>query len=79
MPSVLTAILSEDAAGTGGATEYDAGIDSTISLDNTSLGETTFSGATTNGTVVSGSIGFDYPNTFNNEEICVVYGEAFSG
>lgn len=79
VPSVETANLSEGLAGTGGDTEYDAGNPATIDLDNDFLGETAFSGATTNGTVVSGNIGYDYPNTFVGEDICVVYGEAFSG
>jgi hypothetical protein len=78
VPSVLTSILSAGAA-TGGSTEYDAGTNVQINLDNGTLGETAFSASTTNGTVVSGNIGFDYPNTFNSEDICVIYGEAFSG
>ena len=64
---------------TGGHTEYDAGLDTEIFLDNGLYGDTPFTGATTGGTVISGNIGFDYPNTFNNEDICVVYGEVFSG
>jgi hypothetical protein len=79
VPSVLTANLSEGATNTGGATSYNSGTNVAISLDNNFLGETAFSGATSNGSVVSGNIGFDYPNTFNSQDICVVYGEAFSG
>jgi hypothetical protein len=64
---------------TGGHTEYDAGLNTEIFLDNGLFGDTPFTGATTGGTVISGNIGFDYPNTFNSEDICVVYGEVFSG
>jgi hypothetical protein len=64
---------------TGGHTEYDAGLNTEIFLDNGLYGDTPFTGATTGGTVISGNIGFDYPNTFNSEDICVVYGEVFSG
>ncbi len=79
VPSVLTANLSEGESGTGGETSYNSGTNVAIPLDNDFLGEAAFSAATTNGTVVSGNIGFDYPNTFNNQAICVVYGEAVSG
>jgi hypothetical protein len=79
VPAVLTAILSKSGSVEGGETEYEAGTNETIDLDNGSLGETTFSAATTGGTVITGSIGFDYPNTFENESVCVIYGEAFSG
>lgn len=78
-PSVLTANLSEGEPNTGGKTKYDAGNPAEIELDNDFLGETAFSGSTTGGTVISGTIGYDYPNTFVNESICVVYGEVFSG
>lgn len=79
VPSVLTAILSKSSSVTGGETEYESGTNQEIELDNGALGETTFSASTTSGTVISGSIGYDYPNTFSGEAICVVYGEAFSG
>lgn len=79
VPADLTAILSESSSVEGGATEYEAGTNETINLDNGLYGETSFSGATTGGTVISGNIGYDYPTTFENESVCVVYGEAFSG
>jgi hypothetical protein len=79
VPSVLTAIRSESTNVEGGDTQYTAGTNLTIALDNDFFGETSFSASTTSGTVISGNIGFDYPNTFESENICVVYGEAFSG
>jgi len=79
VPSDLTAIRSEGPTVEGGDTQYSAGTNVQIELDNDFLGETSFSGATTTGTVISGNIGFDFPNTFSNEPICVVYGQAISG
>jgi hypothetical protein len=79
VPADLTAILSEGGLTEGGETEYEAGTNETINLDNGSFGETSFSASTTGGTVISGNVGFDYPTTFENESICVIYGEAFSG
>jgi len=79
VPADLTAILSEGGLTEGGETEYEAGTNEVINLDNGSFGETSFSASTTGGTVISGNVGFDYPNTFENEDICVIYGEAFSG
>jgi hypothetical protein len=65
--------------------EYDAdeGGGSEVRLDGTpdnTYGETTFSGATQPGTVVSGDIGYDY-DTFGgiSGEPCIVYGEVASG
>jgi hypothetical protein len=76
--SDLTATLGSGQA-TGGDTEYDSGLNPEIFLDNGLYGDTPFTGSTTSGKVISGNIGFDYPNTFNNEDICVVYGDVFSG
>lgn len=76
--SDLTATLGSGQV-TGGTTKYDAGLNTEIALDNGLYGDTPFTGATTGGTVISGNIGFDYPNTFEGEDICVVYGEVFSG
>jgi hypothetical protein len=76
--SDLTATLGAGQV-TGGSTEYDAGLGTEINLDNGLYGDTPFTGSTTTGTVISGNIGFDYPNTFNSEDICVIYGEVFSG
>jgi hypothetical protein len=42
-------------------------------------GEVAFSGATTSGTVVSGTIGFDDPGTFNSESVSAFYGEVVEG
>jgi hypothetical protein len=42
-------------------------------------GETAFSGATTSGTVISGTIGFDDPSTFNGESVCAFYGQVILG
>jgi hypothetical protein len=78
VPAVMTSLTTGDSSNTV-VEEYEAGTNQTINLNNESLGEATFSGATTNGTVVSGNLGFDYPNTFAGEAVCVVYGEAFSG
>lgn len=78
IPSVLTSLNTGDNSGEV-IQEYEAGVDETITLSNDSLGESTFSASTTGGTVVSGNLGFDYPNTFQGEAVCVIYGEAFSG
>lgn len=78
VPAVLTSLTTGDASTTV-IHEYEAGTNETIDLSNESLGESTFSGATTNGNVVSGNLGFDYPDTFESEAVCVIYGEAFSG
>jgi hypothetical protein len=52
----------------------------TFQLSGTSnRGETAFSGATTSGTVVSGTIGFDDPDTFNGESVCAFYGQVIEG
>jgi hypothetical protein len=74
----LTATLGSGQA-TGGSTEYDAGLNTEINLDNGLYGDTPFTGATTSGTLISGNIGFDYPITFEGENVCVVYGEVVSG
>jgi hypothetical protein len=51
----------------------------TATVQNT-YGESSFSGATSTGTVISGELGFDY-GTFNEEapERCVVFGQVTSG
>ena len=51
-----------------------------ISLNGTNQrGTSTFNGATTNGTVVSGSIAYEDTATFNGENICAFFGEVVSG
>jgi hypothetical protein len=51
-----------------------------ISLNGSAnLGETTFSAATTDGTVVSGTIGFDGVTSFNSELVCAYYGQVTEG
>lgn len=89
-PSSPGSVLSSETNGSseGPLFEYDAsenGESSEIRLDgpssgNNSYGEATFSGALSNGTVVSGDVGYDY-DTFGGEdpERCVVYGEVASG
>jgi hypothetical protein len=78
VPSVLTSLTTGN-GNTDVVQEYEAGTNETIFLSNESLGESTFSAATTNGTVISGNLGFDYPDTFSSETVCVVYGEVTSG
>jgi hypothetical protein len=52
----------------------------TFQLSGTShRGEAAFSGATTSGTVISGTIGFDDPGTFNGESVCAFYGAVTLG
>ncbi len=83
-PTVLTA--EGDGSPQGAIFEYDAdeGGGSEVRLDGTSpdnaYGESTFSGATQPGTVVSGDVGYDY-DTFGgiSGEPCIVYGEVASG
>ncbi len=81
--TVLTA--SGNGSGEGPIFEYDADPTggSKIPLDgnpDNAYGETTFSGSTQPGTVVSGDIGYDY-DTFGGVPgaPCVVYGEVASG
>ena len=51
-----------------------------ISLNGSAnLGETTFSAATTDGTVVSGTVGFDGVTSFNGELVCAYYGQVLQG
>ena len=50
-----------------------------INLSDNILGETSFSAATTDGTVVSGTVGFDTPGSFNSELVCAFYGHAIMG
>ena len=48
-----------------------------ISLNEENVrGETSFSAATSSGTVVSGNIGYDDPNSFANTAACAFYGQA---
>jgi hypothetical protein len=51
----------------------------TLSLNDNILGETSFSAATTSGTVVSGTLGFDTPGSFNGESVCAFYGHVIVG
>jgi hypothetical protein len=51
----------------------------TIDLSDNILGETSFSAASTDGTVVSGTIGFDTPGSFNGELVCAFYGHVTEG
>ncbi len=46
----------------------------TLSLSTGILGETSFTAATTSGTVVSGTLGFDTPGSFDGEDVCAFYG-----
>jgi hypothetical protein len=51
-----------------------------ISLDDDGVndnarGETSFSAATTSGTVISGEIGYNDPGSFKNENVCSFYGQ----
>jgi hypothetical protein len=78
VPAVMTSLTTGNSTGTT-IEGYAPGTNKTLELNNEDLGEATFSGATTSGTVVSGNLGFDYPETFQNENVCVIYGEAFSG
>jgi hypothetical protein len=82
-----TVLLAEgNGSPEGEVFEYDAdeGGGSSVRLDGSpsdnTYGETTFSGATSGGTVVSGDIGYDY-DTFGgvSGEPCIVYGEVASG
>lgn len=51
-----------------------------ISLNGSAnLGETTFSAATSDGTVISGTIGFDGVSSFNSQLVCAYYGQATEG
>jgi hypothetical protein len=51
-----------------------------ISLNGSAnLGVTTFSAATTDGTVVSGTVGFDGESSFNSEQVCAYYGQVTEG
>jgi|1186.fasta_scaffold28235_2 hypothetical protein len=50
-----------------------------IDLSDSILGETSFSGATTSGTVVSGTVGFDTPGSFSGELVCAFYGHVTEG
>jgi hypothetical protein len=89
-PSSPASVLSSETNGSseGPLFEYDAeesGTSSEIRLDGESgndndYGEATFSGALSNGVVVSGDVGYDY-ETFGGEapERCIVYGEVASG
>lgn len=89
-PSSPASVLSSETDGSpeGPLFEYDAeesGTSSEIRLDEQSgnentYGEATFSGALSNGVVVSGDVGYDY-DTFGGEdpERCIVYGEVASG
>jgi hypothetical protein len=88
-PSTPATVLLAEGNGQseGPIFEYDAeesGSPSEIRLDgpaanDNTYGETTFSGATSAGLVVSGDIGYDY-DTFGGEapERCIVYGEVAS-
>jgi hypothetical protein len=51
----------------------------TIDLSDNILGETSFSAASTDGTVVSGTLGFDTPGSFNGEFVCAFYGHVLEG
>jgi hypothetical protein len=87
-PTSSATVLTAEGNGNneGPIFEYDAseaGETSEIALDGTpdnTYGETTFSGATQPGTVVSGDVGYDY-DTFGgiSGEPCIVYGEVASG
>jgi hypothetical protein len=87
-PATPGSVLSAQGNGNPEGTyfEYDAnkpGTPSTIRLDGTpdnTYGEVTLSGALSNGTVISGNLGYDY-DTFGGEapERCVVYGELTTG
>jgi hypothetical protein len=87
-PNNVGTVLTAEGNGNseGPIFEYDSrnpGETAEVRLDGTpdnTYGETTFSGATEPGTVVSGDIGYDY-DTFGGtpSESCVVYGEVASG
>lgn len=91
-PSSPASVLSAEGNGEneGANFEYDSeesGTASEIRLDTfvnapgeNTYGESTFSGALSNGVVVSGDVGYDY-DTFGSEspERCVVFGEVASG
>jgi hypothetical protein len=92
-PGGTGTVLSAEGNGSDGGPifEYDAdeGGASEIRIDGeppeppgttNSYGESTFSGATQGGTVVSGDVGYDY-DTFGgvSGEPCIVYGEVASG
>jgi hypothetical protein len=89
-PSTPATVLLAEGTGSpeGEVFEYDAeesGSPSEVRLDGSSpndntYGESTFSGATSAGVVVSGDVGYDY-DTFGGEspERCIVYGEVASG
>jgi hypothetical protein len=47
--------------------------------NNNRRGVTTFDGATTSGTVVSGNIAYEDAATFENENVCAFFGEVVSG
>lgn len=92
-PATPASVLSAQGNGSseGSYFAYDAeesGTSSTIPLDGPSegpgednkYGQVSFSGALSNGTVISGDVGYDY-DTFGGEspERCVVYGEVTTG
>ncbi len=85
-PSTSGSVLSAEGNGSGEGPifEYDAeeaGAASEIRLDgetgnDNDYGETTFSGATAAGAVISGDVGYDYDTFANNPpDLCIVYGE----
>jgi hypothetical protein len=50
-----------------------------LSGTNNVTGEASFSAATTSGTVVSGTVGFNTPGSFNSELVCAFYGQVIEG
>ncbi len=80
-PSVLEA---EGNGNVGVIFDQDNGLGGVaVSLDaaanDNDRGETSFSGSTTTGTVVSGDIGYDDTETYNSENVCAFFGEVISG